>query len=127
MSGELPIIESCDNCGACCFEQQSPPGYVMLLSQPDFADDPGPFEDDVERLLQLPEEAITELRSYLKQLLSGNEPEDQACIWLNHETNQCRFHDLRPSVCRDLKLNSEDCHGRREAYGIINPRPEIIE
>lgn len=29
---ELSILKSCDNCGACCLEQQSPPGCVILLS-----------------------------------------------------------------------------------------------
>ena len=30
----LPIIESCDGCGSCCLEQESPPLYHMILHDP---------------------------------------------------------------------------------------------
>ena len=28
----LPIVESCEGCGACCREQESPPGYVGYIA-----------------------------------------------------------------------------------------------
>ncbi len=30
-ASSLPIVESCEGCGACCMEQMSPPGYVDYL------------------------------------------------------------------------------------------------
>ena len=121
MSDALPIIESCENCGACCFEQQSPPGFAMLLSQPHLAEGDSPFAEDFERLQALPETAMAELRTYLADLLDGKEPADGVCIWLDRERNRCRYHEQRPSTCRDFEIDSPECHEWRRQYGIKTP------
>ena len=118
MSERLPIIESCEGCGACCFEQQSPPGYVMLLSQPDLAEGDSPFAEDLQRLNKLPEAVLAELRKYLADLLDGKEPADRVCIWLDRRTNQCRHYEHRPSTCREFEINSGECHEWRFQYGV---------
>jgi len=114
---QLPVIDSCADCGACCMEQQSPPGYVMLLSSEQMMN-ADVFSDDAERIQNLPEVAIAEIKNYMEQLLAGNEREDEACIWLDVETMRCRYHEFRPSICRDFKIGSDDCHSWRQKYGI---------
>jgi Fe-S-cluster containining protein len=112
---KLPTIESCDDCGACCFEQQSPPGYVLLLSNPDYLNDESVAEDAA-RIKAMPEEAVAELRSYMSQLLSTDEPADRVCIWLDRESKQCRYHEFRPSICREFERGSEECRDWRLQY-----------
>ncbi len=119
MTNQLPIIETCDECGACCMEQESPPGYAMLLNSPDMMENAELFEEDVARLRSLPDEAIAELRSYIQQLLDGVKRPDRACIWLDRSTMRCRYHEYRPMICRDFEVGSDDCIGWRKAYGIV--------
>ena len=114
----LPIIDSCDGCGACCMTQESPPGYAMLLANPQMMDNPGPFAEDVERLRLLPQAAINELRAYLDDVLKKVHRPDEVCIWLNRETKQCRYYDLRPGVCRWLELGSDACREWRDVFGV---------
>lgn len=90
----------------------------MLLSKPDGFDEEGVFADDLKRLQQLPESALAELRSYLNKLLAGEESDDDVCLWLDRTTLRCRFHELRPSICREFELNSEECHSWRQQYRI---------
>lgn len=100
-------------------EQQSPPSYAMLLSSPEMMeDDAEMFADDVQRLKQMPEELRQELRDYISTLLSGHQRDDQACIWLERDTMQCRYHEHRPSICREFEMGSEDCRGWRTQYKI---------
>jgi Fe-S-cluster containining protein len=76
------------------------------------------FAEDAERIRRLPANVIAELREYLKELLSGNEREDQACLWLDRETMRCRYHALRPSFCRDFEVGSDDCLDVRDQFEI---------
>ena len=121
MDHSLPIVESCDDCGACCREQESPPGYVMLLASPDMMDAPGPFKADVERLQSLPAAALAELREYMVRLLNGAEQDDPACIWLDSATMQCRYHEHRPSICREFELGTAECIEWRKTYDVDEP------
>jgi Fe-S-cluster containining protein len=118
MNHELPVVDSCDNCGACCLEQESPPGYVLLLNSPGIRENPGKFGDDVERLESIPNEAAAELRDYLAALLAGEQRSDPACIWLNKATMRCRYHEHRPSICRDFEIGSAECIEWRRDYRI---------
>jgi Fe-S-cluster containining protein len=78
------------------------------------------FAEDIERLKQLPEEAQRELCSYIEALLNGDGRKDPSCIWLNRDTMQCRYHEHRPSICRELEMGSEDCRGWRKEYQVGN-------
>ena len=118
---KLPVIESCDGCGACCFEQESPPGYAMLLNSPEMLQEAAgsdEFGADVERLTILPDEAMNELRIYLKKLLNGETDADSPCIWFDLDTRKCRFHEYRPSTCREFEIGGDDCKDWRHSYGI---------
>ncbi len=118
MEHELRVIETCDNCGACCLEQESPPGYMMLLNSPGMMDNEEAFKADAERLRALPAAAMAELREYLAQLLAGVERSDQVCIWLDHTSMRCRYHEHRPAICREFEIGSAECRGWRQDYGI---------
>lgn len=74
--------------------------------------------EDVERLRNLPEDAMEELREYMKRLLAGEGAEGDSCIWLDGQSMRCRYHEHRPSICRDFKVGGEDCLGWRETYQI---------
>ena len=58
----------------------------MLLSQPAMMDEPELFDGDVERLQNLPAEAIEELREYIERLLNDEKRHDSVCLWLDRNT-----------------------------------------
>lgn len=110
----LPVIGSCEGCGACCREQYSPPGYVALLSGVGWPD-----EEDAARFAALPEEARRSLEEYLANRIRGGRHIDEpACIWLDLETKACRFYEHRPNICRVLKLGGRPCRRWRKEYGV---------
>ena len=56
---KLPIVPppaNCDDCGACCMEQTSPPGYAWLLARSSGQSAWRPDPADVARVGALPEE-----------------------------------------------------------------------
>jgi Fe-S-cluster containining protein len=112
----LPVIESCDGCGACCFEQASPPGYLYILVNPgDYSG--SEFAEDAERLKHLPTEARLALDKYRDDLLAGRSRGDGACIWLDPITRKCRHYEHRPSICRDeLVRGDQGCRYWRKEY-----------
>lgn len=108
----LPITD-CANCGACCFEQGSPPGYLAILSGT-----PWPDGDDHARFAALPYHVRETLLIYRAQLMSGEVGGDWACCWIDQETKRCRFYDHRPDICREFEVGSEGCRCWRDEYNI---------
>jgi Fe-S-cluster containining protein len=108
----LPVIESCDGCGVCCLEQNSPPGYgaVICASWGD--------EEDNERVRNMSPEARAVLDEYLERLKRHEVNDGVPCCWYDKETKGCRFYDERPSICRDFERSSEGCHSWRKSYGV---------
>jgi Fe-S-cluster containining protein len=91
----LPIIESCDGCGVCCFQQ----------GHPRFTDE----ERD-----RVPYELLAPVDEHLAALTE--EDFGQTCIWFNMDTRQCRHYEHRPGVCRDFERGSEACVQLRSRY-----------
>jgi Fe-S-cluster containining protein len=110
----LPIVTTCDGCGACCMEQGAPPDYIALRVNPHFADDPS-FADDVERLRNLPAEASSSLDAYLA---IDRALRPTVCVWFDADLRQCRHYDHRPSTCRVFELNGPGCHIYRRRHDI---------
>ena len=111
---ELPVIKSCEGCGACCMEQSSPPGYAVLQS----LGGSWPEAEDWERFKRLPTKARVILKKYIDRVMSNSPPGDeQPCCWLDLETKQCRFYEHRPQICRDFEMGSEACRAWREDGG----------
>tara|TARA_Y100000310_G_C20382363_1_gene668749 strand:+ start:367 stop:690 length:324 start_codon:yes stop_codon:yes gene_type:complete len=105
----FPVIENCDGCGACCFEQSSPPSYLES-SWPD--------PEDMARYHTLPADAKAVLDEYRERLMAGEIQGDVPCCWLDTELMQCRFYSHRPNICRDFEVGSEGCRTWRDEYCI---------
>jgi Fe-S-cluster containining protein len=105
----LPVIDSCDDCGVCCLEQCSPPGYIGR----GWGD-----EEDNERVRYMSPEARALLDDYLLRLKRKEVTDGDPCCWYDDEIKGCRFYDEHPSICRDFERSSEGCHSWRKCYGI---------
>ena len=105
---------NCTDCGVCCMEQGSPPGYVYIHN----GGVDWPDEEDVERFNQLPTKARVEIKKYADRLKSQPPRSDGPCIWLDRESKQCRYYEHRPNICRDLDVGSEGCRFWRSSYKI---------
>ena len=119
MTTELPVIQSCDGCGACCMEQSSPPGYVAILARPDedFAD--SPFSEDAERLRRMPMKIKATLLRYMHELLKSSRRGETWCIWLDPMTRKCAHYAWRPDICRDaVEIGDAGCRAWRDEYEI---------
>lgn len=92
----LPLIESCDGCGACCEHVGYPP-VLAIQGEPDWEAIIGAGLD--EEVLR----AIDERRG----------DRGLPCIWYDEQTHRCRHHDLRPSICREFEMGGEDCRRLR--------------
>jgi Fe-S-cluster containining protein len=119
VSAPLPVVESCDGCGACCFEQGAPPDYVALRLNPHFANDPS-FADDAVRLASLPTDAALTLDEYLVAVEGQSAARNGVCVWFDHVHRQCRHYEHRPSTCRVFELNGAGCHIYRRRHGIAH-------
>jgi len=116
----LPVIESCEGCGACCLEQGAPPDYVALWLNPMFGVDPS-FEEDNARLQNLPAEPKRLLDEYMARWLEGAGDKGGVCVWFDHDTRGCRFYEHRPSTCRVFELSSIGCRIYRKRNGLGRP------
>lgn len=115
MSFTLPIIESCNGCGACCLLARSPPFAVYLdLTSGNYHvwDDADAAE--LERLTCAPPEALAALQAGDLDERPINSP----CSWLDLETRRCRYYEHRPQMCRQLELAGDACRASRKREGI---------
>lgn len=101
MNAQLPILESCEGCGACCRTISAPPFRIDHLRNE-------PQERGV------PQHLIDE---FLPAWQIRFQVSDVACMWFDETTLQCRHYEIRPTACRDFELNSPYCHAVRDEYG----------
>lgn len=115
MPVNLPVIESCSGCGACCLEQESPPMYLYLLLS---GTERNRDDEDYQRVMSLPDELKTELLTYKDRLVAKQgHPNNGVCLWFDEKTRGCKHYDLRPSICREFERGSDGCHFWRDKYG----------
>lgn len=108
---------NCNNCGACCEEQESPPGYLLCLDR-NYKPTTSDAKFDLETFQIMPEEARESIRLYAHALRNGLlDPDDSACIWLD-ENKRCRWYEWRPSICRMFRVGCDSCHEWRRKYEI---------
>jgi len=101
---------NCDNCGACCMTQSTPPGYVAVIFNPDgWPEETG----DHERVARLPEAARCELLDAIE-----DDAGDRPCCWLDQKTMRCRWYEHRPQICRDFEVGSESCQCWRDEFNV---------
>jgi uncharacterized protein len=109
-SPSLPVITSCDGCGACCQVVTRPPFYRVF-------DEPG--EDAWERLnWERPELVAALLADERAARASGGPFYGTPCLWFDAETGRCRHYEYRPRACRAFEVGSRDCHDARRRAGI---------
>jgi Fe-S-cluster containining protein len=108
--GRLPVIDSCDDCGACCQVVTSPP-FQRVFDQSG--------EDSWERLKADRPDLLAELLAdYQARRASGGPYFGTPCTWLDPDTRRCRHYEYRPIACRQFEVGGTDCRDARRRAGI---------
>lgn len=118
MTLDLPIIDSCDGCGACCREQVSPPMYSYWLHHPELQTSE---DEDAIIVRNLSVDLKRELLGYVESRLGATTENDGPCIWLDEESGRCKHYEVRPSICVDFERGSEACHEWRKQFNVKAP------
>lgn len=95
---QLPLIQSCDSCGACCIRTPVPP-----------------FQPGEEESLNVPAEWLKPVQ---ERIAADQQFDLIACVWLDPESRRCRHYDFRPQACRDFEINSDLCRLSRWDEGL---------
>lgn len=95
---DLPIINSCEGCGACCSQIGTPPFLYFEIEE-------------------LPPHLKQEVRQY-ELLEPDRENSKKPCFWYDVKTKKCKEHAYRPSICRDFEIGSISCHSYRAFHNI---------
>ena len=119
MSHALPVIESCEGCGACCLVVTLPPFRRTF-------DEGG--EEVWERLRWERPDLVRELLAADRARRARGEPSyGTPCLWFDAETRRCRHYDHRPRDCRVFEVGGADCRDARRRAGCgfvqITPAP----
>ena len=96
----LPVL-SCDDCGACCFTQCSPP----------FVFGPG-FDSPLSGAVAL------DYQEGMAKREADGWPDDVPCFWLDLVSMRCRHYEHRPLVCREFDVGSEGCLAWRDEFNV---------
>jgi uncharacterized protein len=106
----LPVIASCDECGACCLVVTSPP-FVRVFD--------GEGEEAWERLRWEHPDLMAALLAVERARRAAGEPTfGSPCLWYDAATRLCRHHDLRPQACRAFEVGGVDCRDARRRAGV---------
>jgi Fe-S-cluster containining protein len=109
-SRKLPVIDSCDGCGACCRVVSRPPFYRVFDAS---------GEDAWERLKWDRPDLFAELLADSQaRRTSGGPYFGTPCLWYDTQTGRCRHYDHRPRACREFELGGTDCRDARRRAGI---------
>ena len=107
----LPVIGSCDGCGACCLVVTSPPFYRIF---------DGGGEDAWERLgWDRPDLRAEILAAERGRGESGAPSYGTPCLWYDPTTAACRHYEFRPRACRAFALGGGDCRDARRRAGVV--------
>lgn len=107
---ELPVVESCVGCGACCRFVTSPPFRRVF---------DGDGEDAWQRLRWERPDLVAEIAADAQARRAAGAPSyGTPCLWYDGERGTCRHYELRPRCCRDFAVDSLDCHDARRRAGV---------
>jgi uncharacterized protein len=110
----LPVIASCESCGACCQVVSSPP-FRRIFD--------GEGEDAWEKLRWERPELFAELLADSKTRHAAGGPfYGTPCFWYDPVKAQCRHYEHRPQACRAFELGGSDCRDSRRRAGIDRAR-----
>ena len=100
--------------GVCCWEQESPPGYLLILRGMEWPD-----REDIERFATIPAAARDELQKYSLRLPTLPPGDEQGlCIWFDRDACNCRWYEHRPEICRAMEVGGDACKSWRREYGV---------
>jgi Fe-S-cluster containining protein len=107
---ELPVITSCDGCGAWC----------LVVTLPPFRREfDGSGEDAWQRLgWERPELRAALLAAERARREGGGPDYGTPCLWYDAATGRCRHYDYRPRACRAFEVGGIDCRDARRRAGI---------
>jgi uncharacterized protein len=112
-SSQFPIIESCDNCGACCLVVTRPPFYHVFHDMGEAA---------LERLERERPDLVAELEEDDQARRAAGAPSyGTPCLWYDALARRCRHYEYRPLACHEFEVGSEDCRDARRRAGIDVP------
>ena len=94
----LPIIQSCDDCGACC---RTTPIQ--------------PFEPGEEYQKDVPDDLLQPIRD---RIAADQQFDLLSCVWFDEGSKQCRHYELRPDACRKFEINTDLCRLARWDLGV---------
>ena len=100
MSSLIPLIESCNNCAACCRRTPIPP-----------------FQPGEEARWNVPDWMLESVHDRIRR---DEQFELLACVWLDPQTLRCRHYEFRPQACRDFEIGSLLCRLSRDDEGVGN-------
>ena len=110
MRGALPVIESCEGCGACCRVVTSPP-FRRIFNEGG--------EEAWERLRWDRPDLLAEILAAEAARKASGEPSfGSPCLWFDAGSGRCRHHELRPRDCREFAVGGVDCLDARRRAGI---------
>jgi Fe-S-cluster containining protein len=116
-SAGLPIIESCDGCGACCLVVTRPPFYFVFAEFGEAA---------LERLQRERPDLVAELEADDKARKAVGAPSyGTPCLWYDAVGRRCRHYEYRPLACHEFEVGGDDCHDARRRAGIGEPLQSI--
>jgi uncharacterized protein len=114
----LPVIESCDGCGACCLVVTRPPFYHVFEEM---------GEEAWDRLERQRPDLVAELNAdYRARQASGGPFYGTACVWFDAETRQCRHYEYRPLACQMFEIGEEDCRDARRRASVPSDSARVI-
>ena len=109
-SPALPVLDSCEGCGACCRVVTLPPFRRVFNEAGEEAwerlrwDRPGPPRSGSSR-------PSGPARSAASRRFGS------PCLWYDAATRRCRHHELRPRACREFAIGGVRIARRPEAGG----------
>ena len=110
ISPQLPVLNSCDGCGACCRVVTLPP-FRRVFKEPG--------EDAWERLRWERPDLLLGILEAERAMKERGEPSfGTPCLWYDAATRRCRNHELRPRACREFAVGGQDCRDARRRAGI---------
>jgi Fe-S-cluster containining protein len=100
VSSLIPLIESCNNCAACCRRTPIPP-----------------FQPGEEARWNVPDWMLESVHDRIRR---DEQFELLPCVWLDPHTLRCRHYEFRPQACRDFEIGSLLCRLSRDDEGVGN-------
>ena len=110
MPRNLHVIDSCDDCGACCRVVTLPPFRRIF-------DEGG--EEAWERLRWDRPDLMAEILAVERARRAIGGPSfGSPCLWLDAEGGRCLHHEHRPRACREFAVGGVDCLDARRRAGV---------